>query len=135
MSALNDYKFLLFVYGLLRKGINHPMSMSLSKQAIHIGSGSVKGKVFLIDDYPGMVVGRNYSTHVTGDIYGFNDPDLWKDLDQFEEVNVSDEYQRQVIEVEFSGQILNCWTYVYQRSIDGLEEIPSGDFLEYIRER
>jgi len=135
MRPLNSFKYLLFVYGLLRKGVQNDMSVYLEKNAHFIGVGYTPGKLFLVEDYPGLVVGSSFSTNVIGDIYGFNEPALWNELDRFEDIGRSDEYERQEIEAEVSYQKMSCWAYIYQRDIDGLELIPSGDFLKYLKER
>lgn len=135
MESPNDFNYLLFVYGLLRKGIDHHMSRLLNIKANYIGMGAARGKLFLIDNYPGMIIDMDSESQVYGDIYGFNDAILWKFIDGFEEIDISDEYKKQKIEVDICDQKLNCWSYVYQRSTDRLEYIPSGDFLEYIRKK
>ena len=47
---------LLFVYGTLMRGYDHPMSRLLSANAAFEGEGSCRGRLHLIRHYPGLVL-------------------------------------------------------------------------------
>ena len=132
MANLFKYPNMLFAYGLLRKASDHDMSLYLRNHADYLGNGYIHGTLYLIDHYPGAMIDCTSSSKIIGDIFGFNDPLLWSELDRFEEVDSSDEYLREVVDVHFNQKILKCWVYTYKNPVNGLTAISSGDFIDYI---
>src|SRR3954451_6118317 len=45
---------LLFVYGTLMRGFDHPMAQLLSRSAEFIGEARCQGRLYLVKHYPGM---------------------------------------------------------------------------------
>ena len=127
---MSDEANLLFVYGLLRKGSSHPMAQYLAAHAEYVAKGSIYGSLYLISDYPGVIV-RADGGRIIGDIYSINEEALWEKMDAFEEVPFSDEYRKEWIEVLTEDGQKKCTTYVYNRPVDGLRQIASGDFLRF----
>ena len=127
------FKHVLFVYGLLRKGSNDPMALFLDQQASFIDHGYLHGKLFMVDGYPGAVAMLT-SEKVYGDVFGFDDETLLAKLDDFEEINMTDEYIRSQVDIHTASGLLNCWMYVYNRPTTKLKQIVSGDFLKYLSE-
>ncbi|WP_404361125.1 gamma-glutamylcyclotransferase [Methylotuvimicrobium sp. KM1] len=125
----------LFVYGTLRKNHGHPMSRWLNQRADWIGPGYFQGKLFNLGKYPGVVKSNKAGDRVLGDIYRTDHPKMiLTTLDRYEQCSIGDsrphEYARSIEPVMFGqGQILNAWVYLYNRPIEGLICITSGDYL------
>lgn len=120
----------LFVYGSLRVGFSHPMSAWLHGQGSFVGHGMLPGKLYLVNWYPGYVPGPRGEVH--GDIVALRSEAVLEELDHYEECfgNPEDEYRREQMSVRLdNGSERLAWVYVFQRSIAGLAEITSGNFL------
>jgi len=50
---------LLFVYGTLMRGFDHPMAQLLSRSADFIGEGRCQGRLYLVKHYPGLVLSES----------------------------------------------------------------------------
>jgi len=125
----DNFNYLLFVYGLLRKDVDHPMARYLFQNATYIGQGCIHGKLFLVDHYPGAVLTGEGT--VFGDVFGFNDERILTILDEFEEIAISNEYIRSVTDATVGGENMKCSIYLYNQPTDQLSNIPSGDFLTF----
>ena len=129
----------LFVYGSLRKAIDGSLHAIFKNQAMFIGNASLPGKLYLIDNYPGLILIPTFCGYgVQGEMYRLIQPDrLLKNLDEYEECakhfQQPHEYKRLTKSVILSnGRRLTCWAYIYNRPTAGLKEIIGGDFLSYL---
>ena len=128
----------LFVYGTLRRGTNSEMFQLLAQQADFVGEASYQGQLYMIDDYPGVVPSKNKTDLVQGEVYQLHDADfILPQLDDYEECGPSflqpTEYIRELCEVRLqNNQIIQSWIYRYNRPIDSLKLLPSGDFIAVI---
>ena len=126
----------LFVYGTLRRNAGNKMSSLLAEQGAFVGEAFCQGQLFRIDYYPGLVLSENPAHVVKGEVYALHDPAaLLARLDEYEECGPGfsepAEYVRKQRVVSLSdGCELLAWVYVYNRSTEGLTDIPSGDFLK-----
>jgi gamma-glutamylcyclotransferase (GGCT)/AIG2-like uncharacterized protein YtfP len=125
----------LFVYGTLRKG-QPDMDRLLGAHAIDVGRGTLQGRLYLVDDFPGAKVSEHPDDRVHGEIYRLVDasPALAA-LDEYEEYNPTDPkhslFVRRLAPIRLAdGTTLSAWVYLYNRSTEGLRSIPSGDFLD-----
>ena len=122
---------LLFIYGTLLPGLRLAHEM---QQAECLGPGRVAGRLVDVGRYPGLLPGAG---EVHGEIYRLNES-LLKRLDHVESMVPTDraasQYWREQVLV-LSGPCVgqSVWTYVYNRSIQGLTPISSGDYRQYIR--
>lgn len=125
---------LLFVYGTLRpghEGEGAPMMRSLAARSKHVGRGDVRGKLYSIDWFPGMVESDSAQDRVIGDVLLLpNDDGLLAELDAYEGAD----YARREIPVTMAdGERITAWTYVWIGALDGATRIESGDFLTRAR--
>ncbi len=112
---------LIFVYGTLRRGGSNHCRMDGST---HITHATVKGKLYQVDWYPGLVLDAKGST-IEGEIYSVPHS-MIADLDQYE----GPEYRRiQHQATNQAGQTFDVWVWEWKQSTDGLELIPDGDWL------
>ncbi len=108
----------IFVYGSLRhkQGNSHWMT-----NAQLLGDFSIDNyQLYSPGHYPGAVPG-NGTVH--GEVYRIDNATL-AELDALR--TGGGEYARQLIQTPYGS----AWMYVYQRPVDGLKLIESGDWLE-----
>jgi len=124
---------LLFVYGTLRRTARSPEARLLADLAVHRGPASVRGRIYRIDDYPGLVLSDDPADLVAGDLFAFEDRAVLAWLDGYEGCGPEDaepqEYRRARIAVETGDGTVEAWAYLYNWPIDGLAWIAGGDFL------
>lgn len=123
----------LFVYGTLMQGFQNPFALKLGQFSSFVGPGTFPGKLYRVSWYPGAVYLPDNSGTVFGEIYRLTDPEtLLPMLDEYEEVHSDPDrslYLRQIIPViANNGAIFPCWTYIYNQSAEGLQEITDGKF-------
>jgi gamma-glutamylcyclotransferase (GGCT)/AIG2-like uncharacterized protein YtfP len=127
---------LLFVYGTLRQEIDNPISRLLNSSAKRISRGHTKGRLYMVAEYPGLVLSANEDGRVYGDVYLLWSPKTtYPELDEYEGCGLNDpkphEYRREVVPVVLdSGITINATTYAYVRDVRGKRLIDSGDFLK-----
>ena len=125
---------LLFVYGTLRRAAAHPMH-GLLKPASFVDFGEFQGRLYDLGMYPGAVVSDDPADIVQGEIYRLHDPPaILARLDQYEGCGATDraptEYRRVLTRVRLAnGGSVQAHIYLYQRALDKLPRIESGDYL------
>ena len=103
----------LFTYGLFRD-----QAKLLLGESISCGRSYIKGKMYRVNEfYPGYIDGNG---KVWGEVF-LIDSEVLPELDLYE----GHEYER--IKVKSSSD-LECWVYRYKYSVDGFQEIKSGDW-------
>lgn len=123
---------LLFVYGTLRRDCPSGAHQQYLSGAEFIASAQVRGKLYRVSYYPALALSG--SEWVQGEIYRLRDGQQLAQLDAYEECSYpalpDQEYQRCLINAEsIKGELFNAWVYAYQRPLDNLPLIVSGDFL------
>jgi gamma-glutamylcyclotransferase (GGCT)/AIG2-like uncharacterized protein YtfP len=133
----------LFVYGTLREDAGHEMYHVLAKHAVFVGAATVRGELYSLGDYPGLVPRHDATGEITGEVYEIGNEALEQTLsilDDYEGLGPEDplphEYRRELVRVTLSdGRQLEAWAYVVNRSLEGLGRIHSGDFAEWSKSR
>lgn len=131
----NEY---LFVYGTLLSEYGDIDSHKwVDQYAEFIGKAKMEGKMYMVDYYPGIIpcdAGEKY--FVKGELYKLREPEkLFGFLDRYEEYNPIDpahsEYVRKETKVclNIDGKIYDAWVYYFNESVEDLEFMPKGDFL------
>ena len=127
---------LLFVYGTLMRGFDHPMARLLSANATFIGEASCRGRLYLVKHYPGLVLSNDPDDAVFGELYRLRQPnELLREFDMYEACGEGfaepTEYIRQMLPVTLNGgAVSEAWTYIYNWPVARLPRIASGRFLE-----
>ena len=127
---------LLFVYGTLMRGFDHPMAQLLSRAADFIGEARCAGRLYLIKHYPGLLLSDVTADTVFGELYRLRQPGaLLREFDMYEACGEGfaepTEYIRQLLPVTLADETANeAWTYIYNWPVTGLPRIASGRFLE-----
>ncbi|MEM9460718.1 MAG: gamma-glutamylcyclotransferase family protein [Myxococcota bacterium] len=123
----------LFVYGTLRRAAGHPMHASLRAVANLVGEARVRGRLYMIEQYPGLVLDEA-AAWVVGELYRLRDPTVLADLDEYEGISPDDQPPHEYRRVRRLVQLLDggehaAWIYEYDWSTEGRARIHSGDFL------
>ncbi len=127
---------LLFVYGTLMRGFDHPMAQLLSRSADFIGEARCCGRLYLIKHYPGLVLSDEAAEVVFGELYRLRQRDaMLREFDMYEACGEGfaepTEYIRQMLPVTLADEAVSeAWTYIYNWPVAGLPRIASGRFLE-----
>jgi gamma-glutamylcyclotransferase (GGCT)/AIG2-like uncharacterized protein YtfP len=127
---------LLFVYGTLMRGFDHPMAQLLSRSADFLEPARCRGRLYLVKHYPGLVLSGDADDVAFGELFRLRQPDeLLREFDMYEACGEGfaepTEYLRQRLSVTGDdGAISEAWTYVYNWPVEGLPRIASGSFLE-----
>jgi gamma-glutamylcyclotransferase (GGCT)/AIG2-like uncharacterized protein YtfP len=127
---------LLFVYGTLMRGFDHPMAKLLSVHAGFIGEARCRGRLYQVKHYPGMTLSDDLDEIVFGELYRLRQPvELLREFDMYEACGEGfaqpTEYIRQMLAVKLAdGTGVEAWTYVYNWPVAHLPRIASGRFLE-----
>ncbi|HYS91168.1 MAG TPA: gamma-glutamylcyclotransferase family protein [Bradyrhizobium sp.] len=126
----------LFVYGTLMRGFDHPMAQLLSRSADFIGEARCQGRLYLVKQYPGLVLSGDPADVVFGELYRLRAPgELLREFDMYEACGEGfaepTEYVRQMLPVTSEGRSVDeAWTYLYNWPVAHLPRIASGRFLE-----
>ncbi len=127
---------LLFVYGTLMRGFDHPMAQLLSRSADFFGDARCRGRLYLVKHYPGLVLSDDPADVVFGELYRLRPPnELLREFDMYEACGEGfaepTEYIRRMLSVLSDGGAVNrAWTYLYNWPVARLPRIASGRFME-----
>ena len=114
---------MVFVYGTLRRGGSNDFRMA---QARFVAKGTVRGRLYRIDWYPGFVADES-GDEVVGEVYE-TDAETLAALDEFE----GSEYRRVKIVVEGSregGSKVEAWVWEWLGQTSESQRIVGGDWL------
>jgi len=131
---------LLFVYGTLRRGFANPVRNVLDEHASLLSPASLRGKLFEIDGYPGVILSKDPDDLVYGEVYITKNREvLFALLDNYEESSEDyphpQEYERKKVWVTLiNGEKKKAWAYLYNWKVNGRVRIYSGDYLKYREE-
>ena len=132
----------LFVYGTLGREAGHPLGDLLRAKADWVGAGSIRARLYLIDDpdepgrnfYPGALPAPDPADRVYGEVYRVRDAaGLFPALDRFEACSPDHpephEFMLRPTPVRMEdGETLWAVTYFYTWDVADAARIPSGRF-------
>ena len=133
MNTAPEY---LFVYGTLMQGFDNDFAKKLHQFSTYKTNGSFPGMLYAVSWYPGAIYIPDAPKRVFGEIYELSaHANLLPELDEYEDVNEDEKlslYLRQIVPVTLeNGLVMNCWTYLYNQTVAGLEEVENGDFRNF----
>lgn len=129
----------IFTYGSLLSDFDNPAHDLLKEHAKRIGKAIFRGRLYMVDWYPGVVASDNPDDKVHGEVYSIeNRNTLLKELDRYEGCSPSDpqphQFERQEHTVTLqNGEELLAWIYIYIQPVPVEKRIPSGDYLHFKR--
>jgi gamma-glutamylcyclotransferase (GGCT)/AIG2-like uncharacterized protein YtfP len=124
----------LFVYGTLMRGYVHPMARLLSANADFLGEANCRGRLYLVKNYPGLVLSDDAAEIVFGELYRLRAvEDLLREFDMYEACGDGfpepTEYLRRTLPVRLDdGTVSEAWTYIYNWPVEQFARIESGRF-------
>ena len=127
----------LFVYGSLRSEFEISHFKNLIKYSDYYSKGMMQASLYEVNHYPALIENSDINKKVFGEIYRIkNENALFSFLDEYEGCSVNDkhphEYTREKVNVLCeNNQSIKAWVYLYNWPIEELEEIPSGDYVDY----
>jgi len=125
----------LFVYGTLRSGLANPFATKLQNSERLLGRARLKGRLYLIADYPGCVPSEHEGEWVHGEVYELKTPDAtYQMLDDYEGCGAHDrgphEFRRVILPVQLdSGRWIDASVYIFTQDVSTKQRIETGDFL------
>ena len=126
----------IFVYGTLRKRTATHMHEVLARHCDYHCDGTMQGKLYEVDGYPGIVESDEASDRVYGELYRIIDRDwVLSQLDEYEQCAERfpepHEYVRMKISIRSAkdGE-LTAWVYVFNHDVTDLTQIESGDYAD-----
>jgi gamma-glutamylcyclotransferase (GGCT)/AIG2-like uncharacterized protein YtfP len=122
----------LFVYGSLRAAEQHPMHEVLREHGTSSGPARVRGRLYAIDWYPGLVLDES-AGWVVGELWTDVSDEAWPVLDFYEGCSAEDpaphEFTRVQAQVGTQDGVVQAWVYTYAHPTVGLRKVASGDWL------
>ena len=134
MNSASDY---LFVYGTLRLGVENDVSRVLHRSSDLVSRARARGRLYMIEDYPGFVCSDAAGDWVWGDVFRLHAPELlYPELDRYEGCRPEDpkphEYRRSVVPVlTVSGAWMQASVYIYVLDTSVKLRIRPSDYLVY----
>jgi gamma-glutamylcyclotransferase (GGCT)/AIG2-like uncharacterized protein YtfP len=120
----------VFVYGTLRRGGRNDINR-LQPVPEYVGMGEVRGTLYHIDWYPGLVLGGEEAVTVVGEVYRVA-PALEAVLDEIEQIvpGADSEYFKREVDVQVEGRPLACLVYeINPQRARGRQVIGHGDWI------
>jgi gamma-glutamylcyclotransferase (GGCT)/AIG2-like uncharacterized protein YtfP len=132
---IND---LLFVYGTLLSADNE-FAGYLKDNSTFYSQGKLKGRLFDIGEYPGAIISTDKDHEITGSVYRLTSPNALKVIDDYEGYGEGRDqpnlYIRKKLPVQTMEGLVACWVYLYNLSVNGLVEIESGNYHNYLKQK
>lgn len=130
-----DVEEYLFVYGTLRRDCGNDLHRLIARNSDYIGMATFQGQMYQVADYPGIVASESTLDQVVGELYLLSKTiKLLNVLDEYEEFDAEDLtaslFVRNKVDVNLKGKLINSYAYLYNRPVDSLKRIVSGDFLK-----
>ena len=126
----------LFVYGSLRQASSESLLATFANGATFSGRARVRGRLYRLGDYPGLVCTEGDTTWVQGEVFTLDDPpSALSRLDDYEGCGPNHaephEFERVELEVTLeSGETQLAWVYLYRRPTQPESLIESGDYCD-----
>ena len=102
-----------------------------------VGPGTFQGKLYDLGNYPAAIPSNDPADLIHGEVYLLHDPSATLALlDQYEACTPTDpephEYVRVVLPIKMENdEILPAQVYLYNRPVDALTPVASGDYLRW----
>lgn len=138
----------LFVYGTLLTVAEHEMGTLLRANSTFVGSGSIRARLYVIDDpddpgqnsYPGALPAADPKDRVWGDIYQVKSPEtVLPAFDAYEACSPDwpepHEFMLRKVPVLLEdGTEIAAHTYLYTWDVTTAQHVPSGRWTQVARD-
>jgi gamma-glutamylcyclotransferase (GGCT)/AIG2-like uncharacterized protein YtfP len=130
----------LFVYGTLRSDASGAMHARLMRGVRRMGPASILGRLYDAGRYPAAIASDDAADHITGELYAIDATAadrLLTTLDAYEGIDNANPalslFRRTIVAAEREGGMrVPAWVYLYNRPIDSLPRVTSGDWLRRV---
>ncbi|MGB9609812.1 MAG: gamma-glutamylcyclotransferase family protein [Bryobacteraceae bacterium] len=113
----------LFLYGTLKRGFDNPWSRRLWSEAVFVGRGTVRGRLYDFGPYPALVETDEDDAAVHGEVAALRRSGLLSDLDSYE----GPQFARMLRPVRIEdGAALDAWVYVFRGSLGRARVVAGG---------
>ncbi|MBU3915997.1 gamma-glutamylcyclotransferase [bacterium] len=133
-----DLEF-IFVYGTLRREFSTNTRQILVRHCEYFSDGHLRGKLYEVDGYPGVIESDNTEDKVFGELYKIIRGDqVLPQLDDYEQCAAKfpqpHEYLRKKLPISVAdGGEVTAWVYVFNHDVSNLIQIESGDYASHIK--
>lgn len=124
----------LFVYGSLRRDAPRGRHDLLAGHAEFIGPGRVRGRLYDLGDFPGLVAAVTRDEWVRGELYALASPGALVALDEYEdfdpaapETSLFRRVRREVLMA--TGGRERAWVYEFAGPVAGRRRVMSGEWI------
>ncbi len=126
----------IFTYGTLMRGIPSRFGNFLEANGMFLGEAQMRGRLYDLGNYPGLVYDEDHGRLVTGHIFEIMDAArVLEQLDRYEGIDPGSpppyEYRRVIRPALWRGKRVACWVYEYAFDPAGLPEITEPSYLHY----
>ena len=130
---------LLFVYGTLLQPGNE-FADYLNQHCTYITLGKMKGILYDIGEYPGLVIPGDAEQYIYGSVLKLCHPEEnLRVIDDYEGFGPGQEqpnlFVRVIKPVETDSEIIEAWVYLYNLPTTDLPQITSGNYSEHIKQK
>ncbi len=128
---------LLFIYGSLLPGLEPAEMRRVCHELQPVAAATIRGKLYDLGAYPGAVL--DPTAVIQGCIVRVGSADVWKALDNYEACPSPDSpdglFRRvRTTATLATGESIDCWTYVYNRPLNGAGLVECGCWLTHRRD-
>jgi gamma-glutamylcyclotransferase (GGCT)/AIG2-like uncharacterized protein YtfP len=131
LTELNRRKKIYFaLYGTLMEGFAGKVEAGVLKKLCYKDECIIKGDLYDLGEFPGLVCGEGA---VRAELYEVSDMSAIQDLDKFEQYDPTQKESSLYIRklVKPMNYASNVWVYFYNRQINDVALISSGDWRKY----
>jgi len=129
----------LFLYGSLLTGTpDRRLNRQIKRLLRRSPTAVIQARLYNLGRYPGIIPSTAVTKLVYGRLVSVKDPRLLRSLDRYEEsAGIKGEFVRTQLAAQLlpSRKQIDCWVYVYNRSIEGKQRIVGGDYVRYRKHR
>ncbi len=132
----------LFLYGSLLTGTpDRRLNRRLRRLLKRARPATIQARLYNLGRYPGVIPSTEASDRVYGRVITLNNPHLLRQMDRYEDYVAHDaaggEFTRVMVTARMAPQRnhIDCWAYLYNRSVAGKQRITSGDYVRYRKAR
>ena len=121
-----DWMHCLFVYGTLRSGFRNRYARMLAARAVLLGPARMRGRLYHLQQYPGMRTSACPGEWVVGELYMLPGAASLSALDRYE----GPRFRRKCCHAfDAAGRRRPAWVYEYLGRVSESHRIPSGDYF------
>ncbi|HYH84697.1 MAG TPA: gamma-glutamylcyclotransferase family protein [Pyrinomonadaceae bacterium] len=126
----------IFIYGTLLPEYAPDEIAGIVRQLRRVGSGCVRGRLYDLGNYPGVILDASSRTKVRGHLFALPDGKrVLRALDSYEDFKPDDVknslfVRKRTTATLDDGRKVECWVYVYNRDPSSAPLVSGGDYAK-----